>query len=139
MPRLRLEISGAQAGLEPADWRVTVVEGLRWCWPDRDPGQGRICSGRGEGGGGEKGTDTAGRDSPVRQHLASYGVRNHLSRDTSSGKATVWSGTVSLAANLEAWLRKSLATARHCSAEVSGSPTSLRGLEVKVIWPEAKE
>ena len=33
--------------------------------------------------------------------MASYGVRNHLSLETSWGKATVWSGTVSLEASLE--------------------------------------
>ena len=99
-----LSILGVHEAFEDVEDSKISVRGVRLFSEDKDPGQGeawlRGCVGRGENG---RGVEV--KASPWRQDLASLGVTNHLRSVTVSGNAAVWSGTVSLEANLAAEAR----------------------------------
>ena len=101
---------GVQLAAEVA--RSEAVWGLTRGAADREPGHG--AAEKRAVGGGEKGSGAAVTASPSRHALASLGVRNQRSSDTEAGKATVWSGTFSLAASFAAEARVWLAASRHC-------------------------
>ena len=88
---------------------------------------------------GEKGGICLEKVELEKQAAASEGVTNQRRAAASDGKATVWSGMVSLAASLSAESRTTFPASKTFSQVDSASPCPARELLLNSIFPDAKE